>query len=242
MSVWRYFELWKFIDLLKTKRLFLSRADKLGDPHEGSITRNQYVTLWRQAVNAASIHDPDVLEILSPEHQAEYRRKLKVRVYVSCWHMNDSESEAMWRLYCGTKEGVAIRTTYEKLAQSVTDPNIYIGVIKYKDFEKEGFPLMQFDPNWPPQHVDFFPFMHKRKAFVHESEVRIIRKFDKPQGKESETGIRIKWDLEEVIEEVYVNPYAQNGYLEVVKAVVQKFASGLENTVQWSRMKSEPLY
>lgn len=36
---------------------------------------------------------------------------------VNCWHRNDGESEAMWRLYAEGGRGVAIETTSEALKQ-----------------------------------------------------------------------------------------------------------------------------
>src|SRR5204862_530000 len=32
-------------------------------------------------------------------------------LYVSCWHINDDESAAMWTVYLGGREGVALQTT-----------------------------------------------------------------------------------------------------------------------------------
>lgn len=243
ISIWRYFELWKFIDLLNTRQLFLSRVDKLNDPHEGSITQPQRDALFMQYFHAASTYGRNILDSLSPERQSDYRRMLKDRTYVSCWHMNESESEAMWRLYCGAEEGVAIRTTYEKLRISLSGQEMYIGLVSYKDYEKEGYPLIQIDPEWPPEDVDYYPFMHKRKAFEHEREVRVIKKVDATVNGESAEGVRLAWnDLENLIERIYVNPYAGAGYFDAVKVVVIKFAPQLEGVLRWSAMKREPLY
>jgi hypothetical protein len=43
------------------------------------------------------------------------RKTLKRQVYISCWHANDDESEAMWVLYCGQKDGIALQTSYQRL-------------------------------------------------------------------------------------------------------------------------------
>lgn len=146
----------------------------------------------------------------------------------------------MWRLYCGDKEGVAIRTTYGKLESSLSDPEMYIGVVTYKDYEKDGYPLYQLNPKWPPEHSYYYPFMHKRKAFEHEREVRIIKTVQSDVA--TEPGIRLKWDLEKVFEEVYVNPYAGEGFRDAVKAVVTKFEPQFEDVLRWSAMKTEPFY
>jgi len=36
-------------------------------------------------------------------------------VFVNPWHKNEFESAAMWKLYLKSEEGVAIRTTVERL-------------------------------------------------------------------------------------------------------------------------------
>jgi len=53
--------------------------------------------------------------------------------------MNDTESHAMWRLYCGAEQGVAVQTVYEKLANSITDPEMYIGLVSYIDYDRDWF-------------------------------------------------------------------------------------------------------
>jgi len=42
VPVWRYVEFPKFIDLLERRKMFFSRADYLGDPFEGSVTRGNH--------------------------------------------------------------------------------------------------------------------------------------------------------------------------------------------------------
>jgi hypothetical protein len=59
----------------------------------------------------------------------------------------------MWRLYCPDNSGVAIQTTYQKLVQSINSNRfLYIGIIKYLDYERKGFPL----------NNAFYPVTHKR--------------------------------------------------------------------------------
>jgi hypothetical protein len=56
--------------------------------------------------------------------------------YVSCWHENSVESEALWRLYClPPSAGVAIRTDSTLLNESLGDnPEIKFGRVQYIDF------------------------------------------------------------------------------------------------------------
>jgi hypothetical protein len=110
-KLWRYIDFTKYVWLLDAHALFFSRADLLGDPFEGSLSRLN-VEL-RPQIYAGRILD-DQLELL-----AEFRRKLLRTTFVNCWHMSDYESAAMWKLYL-RDHGVAIQTTFEALVASLT--------------------------------------------------------------------------------------------------------------------------
>ncbi|MDQ1391242.1 MAG: hypothetical protein QOF30_219, partial [Acidimicrobiaceae bacterium] len=49
-TLWRYMDLPKFVSLLEKGALFFSRADKLGDPYEGSLTGPTLAALHTQLV------------------------------------------------------------------------------------------------------------------------------------------------------------------------------------------------
>lgn len=112
IKVWRYLDLPRLISLLMSNQLKLTRVELLDDEFEGSVTRGDYEA-WR--VN------PD-----NAKTMARMRAEMKKMAYVSSWHANNAESEAMWRLYCGPREGVALRTSYEKLDRSI-HPHAFIG-------------------------------------------------------------------------------------------------------------------
>jgi hypothetical protein len=163
-------------------------------------------------------------------------QKVRSACYVSCWALSDVESEAFWRLYARDNDGVAIQTTYSKLVDVIKgDDQLYVGRVSYLDYETQWFP----DGNL------FYPVMHKRLAFAHESEVRLVKLLgeyltaDSPPGP---PGVLASVDLERLVDGVFVTPYAQQWYADVVKAVVVRFASALAGRVQWSQMKNAPLY
>jgi hypothetical protein len=57
---------------------------------------------------------------------------------VSCWHMNDYESKAMWKLYAN--KGIAIESTIGQFKSSFLresgENKIYVFPVRYEDFEK----------------------------------------------------------------------------------------------------------
>jgi hypothetical protein len=157
-------------------------------------------------------------------------------MYINCWHLGNTESEAMWRLYCPNDGGVAIQTTYRKLVASIEDdPFCYIGSVTYIDYESQGFPL----------NNAFHPVMHKRASFAHEQEVRLVKSFSEYWGlgaPESPAGITVGWSPEATVDAVYVNPYAPEFYHDVVRSIVRRVAPVLEQQVRWSQMRAAPVY
>ena len=74
---------------------------------------------------------------------------------------------------------------------------------------------------------------------------RDFEKFQKLEHHErnsdfNETGINIKIELEKIIENIFVNPYAPKWYFNVVKEIVAKFS--LNINVNLSNLSKEPLY
>jgi len=144
----------------------------------------------------------------------------------------------MWKLYLKSDEGIAIQSTYKKLKRSLIDEEqIFLGVVKYIDYEKE----------WIDDGNMLSPFVHKRKSYEHEQEVRalVIKWPTDEQGFEfdNETivdGLRIKTDIETLIERIYVAPSTPNWFSELVKAVVNRY--GYEFKVEHSKLNEKPLF
>ena len=113
IKIWRFIDFTKYISLLDSKRLFFSRADLLGDPHEGSFPHANIRTLKNR-------YDPQKM----PDHTlqgflkiAKHERK---HFYISCWYMGDFESNAMWNA-TETDKSVVIQSTYNQLCESLKE-------------------------------------------------------------------------------------------------------------------------
>jgi len=225
-KVWRYFDLPKFVWLLEHKELFFPPLNMLVDPHEGASTK-RYVELMNDLF-AKQEHGERLLEKMR-----EYSRDARKTVHVNCWNMGESESEAMWRLYCPNSQGVAIQTTYEKLVESVDDdPQLFIGCVIYLDYETEAL----------SQGNVFDPVMQKRLSFSHEREVRLVKSISLDEAESKPNGISIKWPVEKTIEHIYIDPYAPPYFEDVVRSIVSRYEPVLEKRVCWSRMRATPLY
>jgi hypothetical protein len=78
--------------------------------------------------------------------------------------MSDYESAAMWKLYL-RDHGVAIQTTFQALTASLaSEEDGYVGLVKYIDFQTALI----------PENNAFWPFVHKRRSFDFEHEVRAV--------------------------------------------------------------------
>jgi hypothetical protein len=222
VRVWRYLDLPRFIWLLSTGALAFARMDSLEDPFEGSIPPAVYEA-WKSR---------------NAELVAGVRRGLRKQAYVSCWHANNTESEAMWRLYCGSHEGIALQTTYEKLDASLPG-GVYLGQITYLDY----------DCDTQPPHDTLALLMRKRQAFEHEHEIRALvwppespRELAPRDQDEDVRVINVPWPARDYLERIYVSPYAEEWYRDVVVSVMERFAPDLVDRLTWSRMRGVPLY
>ena len=85
------------------------------------------------------------------------------RMYANCWHLNEHESAAMWNRYSRDAAPIAIQSTFKRLRYSLSN-DINIGLINYIDYEKESVPSSNY----------FNYFLHKRKCFEYECELRAL--------------------------------------------------------------------
>ena len=145
----------------------------------------------------------------------------------------------MWKLYTGNGEGIAIKTTYRLLKESLTGKGLtYLGRVNYVSYDTTR--IRDNDPT--------APFIHKRRSFEHEREVRaIIRKpylrnneiiFDGPDI--CDVGIYIDVDVDTVIQDVFVPPYADDWFTDLVQATAETY--GLQATVKKSEISTLPVW
>ncbi len=215
--VWKYLDLSKFLDLLLSKKLFMSRSDKFEDQYEGTFSEPTYEEIKKLATN-----NPEFLN---------YYKTHREKVAISSWHINEYESFAMWQIFTQNSEGLAIQSTIGRLQKALEpEKNLkqYIGQVNYIDYKKEYIP---FDDM-------FFPFLFKRKSFQYEREVRIIS--DTSDTKISiNDGIKINVDINQLIDKIYIHPKSENWYKNLVIQLVSKLGFDIE--IEKSDLESDIL-
>lgn len=238
-KVWRYMSFTKLIDLLSNQRLYLNRADSFKDNWEGMISQ---ATFNNRTNNL-------ILRSYQDETQREsiIKRNNFVRnwTYINCWHMNESESAAMWDLYSDSKDSIAIETTYKNLTMNLPS-NTFIGCVEYINYAETQMPIEN----------QFTTFLYKRKSFSHENEIRIVMqderrivnqdgysylKEQKDHDENDFIGEFIKINVEDLIDTIHVSPTAKESFLKLVEKVVKKDYN-LDIKVKQSDLYKDPIY
>ena len=210
----------KFMSMLDSRTLFLSSITRVDDEFEGSLpSGNVFLNSWIRERTAPANRQEG-----SPDGE-EFAKRRRRSVVVNCWHRSEHESAAMWRLYAGGPEGVAVRTTAADLRGCFLEsPPTWMLPVRYIDFDEDTVDEIN----------DFSRYLVKRKSFEFESEVRVIR-FDVPM-KDGEIdlspesfrrpGVRDRVDLDLLIGEVIVAPGAGSWFFELVTDVTTRHVPG----------------
>ena len=237
MSIWRYMDLAKFVLMLESQALHFARASILEDKFEGAM----------------SIPSVEVRRKLFPDAPEDMLssagNRFRDYTYLSCWHMNDHESLAMWKLYQGGEpKGIAVRSSYRRLSESIIDPRpVYLAMVRYIDYESDLIPVGNI----------FYAFAHKRKSFEFEQEIRGIflaeplvttdDTLDESGWPKSEWApegppvVPISVDLDKLVETVYVSPKASAWFADVVRDVIARYGRSWPMQ-QHSSIDGDPVY
>jgi hypothetical protein len=236
-KIWRYMDFTKFVSLVDKQELFFARADKLGDPFEGSYPKGnvqQRASMHKKWLDTLPIQFRNLFE-QRPKALSEFYKNLRRFIFINSWHKNEHESDAMWKLYLKSDEGIAIQSTFSRLRDCFSNetPDIYIGEVRYVDYSREVISEGNF----------FYPFLHKRKNFEHEKELRaVIFEFPKepPFAPPFGDGIPVSVDLDILIDRISLAPTSPKWLRELVESVIRKY--GLEREVIQSSLSDRPAY
>jgi hypothetical protein len=233
----------KFVAMLKQGGLYFPSADQLEDRFEGAVGlarrehywNSHYLDFFRSAVITAPPGYPqpnlsdDRIETKAQRLLKEFKAaSSRVRsLLVSCWYASEVEAEALWRLYCPPPTpGLAIRTTVGCLWDATAqDASAVVGRVHYVDFRRSF-----------ATH-DKERIFCKRLSLSHEREVRV--KLDNDHQKPV-LGKTVACDLNALIEEVIISPFASVWFADVVSEVIGKF--GYKLKVRSSELLDEPFY
>jgi hypothetical protein len=247
VKIWRYVDFAKFMSILATRSLYFPCATtELKDPFEGWLPRSHIKALMginraildqmRNTHDAFLAQNPTRDRVPFDALHEETQRKLNLQTLlreanskfgVSCWHINEHESEAMWQLYTAAGQGIAIESTTERLEAGLRGDGIVIDRVRYMDFDAD-----EIDKG----HRHYGLFL-KRKSFAHEQELRATILLPKPGS-----GTQVSCDLDRLIAKIHVFPKAPAYYAEAVKYALDQANPAISAPVVTSRLLDPPDY
>jgi hypothetical protein len=241
-TIWRYMDLRKFLLLLQSQALFFCRSDKFDDHLEGSYPRASSIEEALVQIRGTFADDPSLPErIEQAEQMLRSRRQLRAAFLINCWHIDEHESAAMWKLYAQSNNGIVIKSTVQRLKNSIRClEDVLVGEVNYLDYDTAAFESMNI----------FHSCMSKRKSFAYEQELRAViydpERFDGPTGlfpvpeHKRNHGANVSIDLELLIDEIRVLPSAPDEFRESILSLCEKYS--VEKEVKQSRLDDGPLY
>jgi len=232
IKLWRYLDLTKFLDLILNQSIYLRRIDKFEDPYEGFISEayekdlaKKYERIQEEFLIADSARD---------RLHASHLQALKLMpnyAYASCWYLGNIESAAMWKLYGGTNNCVAICTTIYDL-QVVFDESDDddLGIMHLR-------PIRYVDESSPVDAQNYLtPMFEKRRSFSHENEFRALyllrqgytnlqlpSRSSLPQAAEikNEDGKKFEIDVHNLINQIVISPTADPHFHSIVEKIIE---------------------
>ena len=194
--IWHYMPIRHFLTLLNSKHLYFSRVDHLDDKAEVLVSdaERQY---WKKVLK------------IDLGSWVESERK---RVFVNCWIKSKMENSVMWSAFASQGNGVAIKTTVDKLIRSYQgDKHVNILDVNYIDHR-----LQPIQPPDGPINVLRF-FSTKRIFYEPEQELRLIYESSKVDEYDF---FQIPIDINVLIEELRVGPNTEEDVLDMLRIMV----------------------
>ena len=183
----------RLLDVLKRRELTLVRPAKWDDPFENFLLQCRVELAGGLTASLEGMRE---------------------QLYGQCWTMLQ-ESDAMWRIYAPTKDGVKIRSTAGKLYDAIYDPrndfaplSYYLGKVEY--YEEQDIIDLISDPKRSGALVfdssgkgQVHALLIKRLEFAHEEEVRLIYRSNVSGGPDT---VSFSVDPNDLFEEMTIDP------------------------------------
>ncbi|KRB73486.1 hypothetical protein [Noviherbaspirillum sp. Root189] len=227
--IWRYTDFAKFYSLLQKSALYFCPALLLrkSEPFELQVPvahRDEWRGNTVNQLRGVGYTEEAIAEIIV---EASKYTDHSPQWALNCWHRNQIESFAMWKVFVGQPEGVAIKTTFDRVRLAFNEDGgqpVTAGNVHYIDYLRGRYSEQVIAQGYEP-------IFHKAHFYSYEREFRLGINphfeslptedpdwYERPRTKES---LSQKVDLETLIEEVRVSPYAAPWFFEMVEQLVR---------------------
>lgn len=247
-TIYRYLTLEKLEYLLRDCALYFRRCD--GNPDdifEGSVPQAEVRNRELEIKRVASFFNNPISDNEAKQKSnniGNLQEKLTKSFVVNCWHINDGESDAMWRLYLKKEPGVAIKSTVKNLIDSLNDTNeqIYLRKINYINYDSDIYSTSR-----PKPYDVLTPCLTKRSEFAHENELRLILHI--PEAVKDSNywnnsnpldGKNILCDINGLVDKIILCPGSDNTTVENVKSLLVKY--NFDKILEKSKLDKRPTY
>src|SRR5208283_350515 len=226
LTLWRYINLAKLIDILSTRTLHFAALNSFEDQYEGTVPIGWQSPIMVPSEQVSVPAGPDGLESVDiPIDEGDFLKDEKIRgeMFVSCWHNSEHESAAMWH-QCSRGSGIAIKTTSDRLVEALqkAEEEVEIAPIGYTEVAP---------PFLPHKLIAGTSWTVKLPIFDYEKEVRAAVR----RASVDQKGLRISVGVEALIEEIYISPELAGFRDAVADAVNNRY--GFDKPVLPSRLR-----
>jgi hypothetical protein len=227
--LWRYVDVPRFLAVCEDRALFFNRASTFADTFEGSFPQGQS-QIERITGMVSGVSPEEIVEI-SPDF-GDVWTTLRKWAYVSCWHISDSESAAMWSLYARDNASMALQTTVQRLADALgKPPAIPEGFFGSEDYVSGSVSYIDYATARIPLKNALSPLFHKRRSFDHEKEFRVLlSRFPVTSGRgiehslePEEPGMLLPVDLSILLERITISPAAPEWFFALIAKIAARY-------------------
>lgn len=202
MKVYRYMSLKQFMHFIENNKTYLTRISSWDDT-------------WEAPTMKLPMQHEDG-RLSKPVYSSG------MDLFAQCW-TSKKESDAMWRIYSASKDGIKIGTTVKKF-ELLEGPRRYaVDEIFYYENLMEG--LKYCDQHSSIMRI-FREGLIKRDEFSHEQEIRLIT-INAPNTlekvlKDEENYLELNLNAKDFIEEIVIDPRAEEYYVETIKKYCER--------------------
>jgi hypothetical protein len=171
--VWRYMRHSRFEEILQKRAIYFTPGYKLRAGEDYELRVPLQVDAMQRA-RISELFSGWISDSKELSRRVEQVGLLEEAHYlamtgISCWHMNALENHAMWKIYVGERDGVAIKSTIGRLKRSINAQKrpICADILEYIDYE-EGV----FQPH--PSAGGYERYFSKSHFYKFENEFRLI--------------------------------------------------------------------
>jgi hypothetical protein len=221
-TIFRYLSTSQFLDLLRSNSIHFTRLDELSDPFEGygpiknikkemQNAQNHQEELESLDIDESKLGDP----AQRTQSRYEHTRSLSL---VNCWSITHEDKLPMWKSYLQDGDGLAIKTTFGDLKESInshSNTGYHAGVVDYdRYFDKyldytNYFELVMSKPKQYEFENELRLFIWWPTSGEVDLESQVFKPGDSldPRNLRAPPDLKISIDADTLINEIYVSPF-----------------------------------